>query len=68
MILLFTKKKEVEDLRKSMLSIRVTFLEHDDIYHNSISDHEPELKMFRNKYEDNETTVSLHQQLGMKFY
>ena len=46
----------------------VTILEHDDIYHDSIADHEPELKMFRYKEEDNETTVSLHQQLVMTFY
>ena len=54
----------MEDFRKSMLSMVVTILDHDDIYHHSISDHEPELKMFRYKEEDNETTVSLNQQLG----
>ena len=51
-----------------MLSMGVTILEHEDIYHYSIADHEPEIKMFRYKEEDNETTVSLHQQLGMTFY
>ena len=45
-----------------MLSMGVTILEHDDIYYYSIADHEPELKMFRYKEEDNETTVSLYQQ------
>ena len=59
---------ELDDLRKSMLSMGVTILEHNDIYHYSIADKEPELKMFRYKEEDNETTVSLHQQLGMRFY
>ena len=51
-----------------MLSMGVIILEHDDIYHNSIADHDPELKIFRYKEEDNETTVSLHQQLGRTFY
>ena len=32
-----------------MLSIGVTILEHDNIYHYSTTDHEPELKMFRYK-------------------
>ena len=45
----------------------VTILELDDIYHYSIADHKPELKMFRYKEKDNETTVSLHQQLGIIF-
>ena len=43
------EKAELEDLRKSMLSMGVTILEHDDIYQYSIADHEPELKMFRYK-------------------
>ena len=62
------EKEELEDLRKSMLSMGVTFIEHDGIYHYSIADQEPELKIFRYKEKDNETTVSLHQQLGMTFY
>ena len=59
---------ELKDLRKSMLSMGVIILVHDEIYHYSIADHQPELIMFRYKEEDNETTVSLHQQLGMTFY
>ena len=45
------EKAELNDLRKSMFSIGVTILEHDDIYHYSTSDHEPELAMFRYKNE-----------------
>ena len=51
-----------------MLSMGFTILEHDDIYHYSISDHEQELKMFRYKDEDHDKTISLHQQLGTTFY
>ena len=58
---------ELVDLRKSRLSMGVTILEHDDIYHYSIADHEPELKMFRNKEEVNEARVFLHQQLVLTF-
>ena len=36
-----------------MLSMGVTILEHDDIYHYSTSDHQPELAMFRYKNENN---------------
>ena len=43
-------KAELDNLRKSMLSMGVTILEHDDIYHYSTSDNEPELAMF--KYND----------------
>ena len=43
---------ELDDLRKSMFSMGVTILEHDDIYHCSTSDHEPELVMFRYKDEN----------------
>ena len=62
------EKAELENLRKSMLSMGVIILEHNDIYHYSIADHEPDLKIFKYKEENNETTVSLHQQLGMTFY
>ena len=58
---------ELVDLRKSRLSMGVTILEHDNIYHYSIADHEPELKMFRNKEEVNEARVFLHQQLVLTF-
>ena len=43
---------ELDDLRKSMLSMGVTIVKHDDIYDYSTSDHEPELAMFRYKDED----------------
>ena len=46
----------------------VIILEHDDIYHYSIADYKPKLKMFKYIEEDNETNVSLHQQLVMTFY
>ena len=46
------EKAELDNLRKSMLSMGVTILEHDDIYHYSTSDHEPELAMFKYKDED----------------
>ena len=41
------EKAELDDLRISMLSMGVTIHEHDDIYHYSTSDHEPEIAMFR---------------------
>ena len=47
------EKAELNDLRKSMLSMGVTILEHDDIYHFSTSDYEPELAMYRYNNEDN---------------
>ena len=46
------EKAELDDLRKSMLSMGVIILEHYDIYHYSTSDHEPEFAMFRYKDED----------------
>ena len=45
-------KAEWENLRKSMLSMGVTILEHDDIYHYLTSDHEPGLAVFRYKHEE----------------
>ena len=51
-------KAEFEDIRKSMLSMGVTILEHDDIYHYSIADHETERKMFRYKEEHSEQSFS----------
>ena len=66
--IIFQEKAELEDLGKSKLSMDVTILEHDDISHYSISDHEPKLKMLRYKEEDNETKISFYQQLNMTFY